>query len=110
MFGVLPPIMPRWYALTFQMPTSSAMIMMMFGLAALAICHSRDRGEGPLEEPIEDHMNGRLPPLANSAISGGPISCHAARLAYRAKPTRDVEVALDGRYHSQYVAGNRTGR
>src|SRR3989442_1202502 len=31
MLGVLPPIMPRWYALRFHMPTSSPMMTTMLG-------------------------------------------------------------------------------
>src|SRR5580658_5178404 len=36
MFGVRPPIMPRWYALMFQTPTSSVIIITMLGLFSCA--------------------------------------------------------------------------
>src|SRR5579863_900178 len=36
MLGVRPPIMPRWYALIFQIPTSSVMMTRMFGFRCCA--------------------------------------------------------------------------
>src|ERR1700741_1553095 len=37
MFGVRPPIMPRWYALTFYSPISSVMMTRMLGFFACAL-------------------------------------------------------------------------